>query len=199
MVVCVLKKHVRFGERAATTVVDGVGQSHGLQRVNHCQVEDGLHGGLVEAGERLPGVSGLHLCGGQDSVQNTEHRTQSEIPEVRDTIRVVARILSRTQHTVRETRRQTYYLGGGPGFCPKPRSRNTVRDTRGQRYHLCGATLPIIARPEQSEISAFRDTSQITAVTHTAVRDAKLADIPVLARDTSREIPVVIDTSRYQY
>ena len=103
MLVCVLKKQVRFGERAGTTVVDGVGQGHCLQRVNHRQAEDRLHGGLVEAGERLPGVGWLHLCGGKDSVQNT---SQSERPEVRGTILVVVRILSKTQNTEHSQRHQ---------------------------------------------------------------------------------------------
>ena len=82
--------------------------------------------------------------------------------------------------TVRETRGQRYYLGGGKDSVQNPEHGTQSETPEVRDTCLCGATPSITERPEQSEISA---------VSHTAVRDAKLADIPVLVIDTSREIP----------
>lgn len=51
----------------ALAVVHAVGQSHGAVGVYESDVEDGFHGGFVEAGEGSPGISRLHLSRGQNS------------------------------------------------------------------------------------------------------------------------------------
>lgn len=53
-----------------TTVVHGVGQSHGLLRVNEGDVEDCFHSGLIKAGEGFPGIRRLHLSRGHNSVNS---------------------------------------------------------------------------------------------------------------------------------
>lgn len=65
------------GSREKRTVVHGVGQGHGPSGVYESDVEDGFHGGLVEAGKHLPGVGGLHLAGGQNPGEQTHLRNTS--------------------------------------------------------------------------------------------------------------------------
>ena len=47
------------------TRLSAVGEGGGPRGVDEDHAEAGLHGGLVEAGERLPGERRLHLGGGQ--------------------------------------------------------------------------------------------------------------------------------------
>lgn len=59
--------HVKWKLKEELAVVHGIGKSHSVMGVNESHVEDGFHGGLIEAGEGFPGIRWLHLSRGQNS------------------------------------------------------------------------------------------------------------------------------------